>query len=469
MTLDEQIGELLETYQLYPYASIDPVESDLPSQPTPDVWLATPAPVTSAHRPFQSVLFAEADAANASGGHPETEGVDEWLDAAFDLSDPLTCALRKGLGYYDLLMYSDAIKSLELVAESTNNSVSRLYLAACHAAQNELDAAFRHLRLVRESTDEPLFLAAADELEALLHCELGNYQTALECLESVARRLPKYPDAWFNLGVCHFALRDFDQAACALARAVQLEDGDVDAWRLLGHVELRRGNYEAARSACQNGLEQQPLNLDLMHLLSIVERARGQYDACERICKRLLQLDPNYAQAWYLLAWLYAKTDKLDQARALLQMRLASARDDSHALLQLGIVCLLSGDGERAERLLMHCFPTAENKSLLWMALGQASALSGQVQQAKSRYLRAMRDTRKPIRRLAMYHYGLLLLNEGQYRDAETYLKGAALLGTANAVIYSALALCAERQGRAHEAEKLHLLAQSERTRHEVP
>ncbi len=469
MTLDEQIDELLATYELSPSTATDAIQEPIAPKAGSDTWLATTPSGTSTHRLATPVRLTLADAAEPTAGHPESEVVDGWLDVAFDLSDSLTCAFRKGLGYYDLFMYTDAIKSLELVTEATNNCVSRLYLAASHAAERQFDSAFFHLRLVRESTDEPLFIAAADELEALLHCELGNYQTALDCLESVARRLPKYADAWFNLGVCHFVLRDYDHAAYALERAVQLEEGDAEAWRLLGHVELRRGKYEAAREACQRGLAQQPLNLDLLHLLSVIERAMGHYDACERICKRILKLDPERAHSWYLLAWVYAKTDRLDQATALLKMRLASNREDSHALLQLGLIHLLSGDTARAERILLQCFPTAENKSLLWMALGQVSALTGQVGQAKDRYSRAMKDTRKPIRRLAMYQYGLLLMTEGQYEDAETYLKGAALLGTASAAIYSALAECAERQGRVHEAEKLYRLAHTGRAPHEIP
>lgn len=433
MALDEQIGELLDTY----------VDQE-----------------RKAHKRKQTATAPDSSSAPLSRTSPidqytiPTEETSDWLDMAFDMSNPSAFAFRKGLGYYDLFMFNEAVKSFEQSLDSNHSPLGRLYLAASHAAQNHYDEAFRHVRLVRENTKEPLFIAGADELEAMLHLQLGNAQTALTYLEAVVRRIPGYKDGWFNVGVCYLMLHEFHEAHQALHHATTLEEGDVEAWRLKSYAQFRLRQYTAARDTCLQALNFQPLNLELLQMLSLIEHAKGNSDACLRVCQRMLELNPHSTHAIYLQAFVYAKRTELDTAVAVLKKRISMAPDDSQALLQLGLVHLLCGDVSRSEEILMQCFPTTNNKTLLWIALGTLSSMCGHESQAKSRFQRAMRDPRKSLRRLAMYQYAKGLIQDQNYHTAENYLKTAALLGEPNSAIYEALATCAEKLGHDEEARK---------------
>ncbi len=445
MTLDEHIAELLETY------------ADIPSEERGNL---NAGDSTSLHTPALTTSINHVKSRTCEDLALLNDDDDaDWMDAAFDLSDPLTCAFRKGLAYYDLFMFEDAAKSLEQVVEATGSAIGRLYLAGSYAANQHVDEALEQLLQLRKETREPLYLAAADELEALLQLQRNNPERAIECLQRVARRIPRYADVWFNLGVSYLFTHNHHAAIVALRNAVQLDPQDIEIWRVMGYAELQGGSLADAEAACRNGLNVQPLNLELLYLLALIQRASRDYDACIRTCRKMVQVDAGNARAWSLLAWVYARTDRLEQATATLKMRLSIQPDDAEALLQLGIVQVLTGDANAAERVLLKCFPSSSHKSLLWMALGRVSAMMGRHHQAHTRYLRAMKEPRKPIRRLAMYSYAQLLMEQGQYQDAETYLKGAALIGQPNAAIYEALAECAREQGRSHEAEKLNLQA----------
>ncbi|GMA48721.1 hypothetical protein GCM10025857_00780 [Alicyclobacillus contaminans] len=405
MTLDEKIAELVEMYG-----------SDVPKAEESE-WSADFKPL-EAH---QSTSPSRTDATLSAAPNAEK---DDWMEAAFDLSNPVTLAFRKGLAYYDLYMYSNAADSLEQAVAREDNPLVRLYLAASYTAAERYPEALEQIERVRNRTAEPLFLAGADELEALAWLKLGDPARAVACLRRVADCLPKYPDVWFNLGVAHILHQKLDEALDALNRAVQMNPNDIESLRLLGYVHLRREDHEAALFVCQQALEGQPLNPSLLELLAVIQRAAGQWSACIRTCRKLLDVNPTSGPAHTLLAWVYMRMGDLPRAATVLKRRITLGKDCPDALLQLGLVHLMQGDVERAEAELARSLAHVHHRSLAWMGLGRCSALQGRMNQARTRYLRAMRETRKPLRRLAMYSYARLLMELGQYEQAESYLKG---------------------------------------------
>ncbi|WP_029420352.1 tetratricopeptide repeat protein [Alicyclobacillus macrosporangiidus] len=454
MTLEEQIIDLIHTYDLPEPAS--PAEAPVAAAP---VQAKASGPGTTVSRTAHAHrLPAPAEPAvrlAAGQGHKvDPPPAPAWAELGFDDAPPVSVQFRKGLGYFDLAMFRDAAAALEQVVQEAETPLARLYLAASYAAEGRSEDAMAQLEHLRKYVTDPLVACAMREIEAQIHLAAGRTELALQALARVTAALPKYPDAWFNLSLCYAKLGDLAAAERCAALAFALDPCDAEAACVLAAVQFARNHITDAENTCRQALSYHPRHADLMLLTAHLHRVKGEWDACARACQAVIRAHPDAGSAWSLLAWVRLQQGKTDEAQALLQKRLAACREDAAAMVQLGVVLLLAGDLDRAERVLTRCLAKYPNKSLVWIALGKVSLERGEPRKAHTRFLRAAKDTRPAVRRLALYWYGRAMLDAGCPEQAERYLKAAAAWGAPNAAILSALAETAERLGRPLEAEK---------------
>lgn len=458
MTLEDQIGDLMETHQLPIGASAEVLGVTMeinpglasgavdlvPDQPSPGSRSRT-APVEDF--PLSPNLQGEEDVADlAAYGWKQT--------------DHVAVTFRKGLAYYDLFMFSDAARSLEDVVNEMDTPVARLYLAASYGAQDLWTDATDQLAIVRNSTDDPLFVCAANEIEAQLLISQRNFEAAVTVLRQITDTIPKYADAWFNLSICYTDLGRDDLAEDACMKALKVDSTDVEVAVLLANIRLRMGKLGEAMGTCAMALDAHPQHVEILRLTAYITKAQGNYQTSIEICRELTQRVPEQGESWALLSWLYVKTGQRQQAMTILKKQLTLHPQHGAALLQLGLLYLLDGDMHVAERILIRCLTHSANKALIWVGLGVISLSQGNDRQAHTRFLRATKDTRQEVKRLALYLYGKALMKANRYAEAEKYLKAAAVLGHSNPAIGLALAVNAKRQGRMLEAEKLYNKAQ---------
>jgi tetratricopeptide (TPR) repeat protein len=450
MTLEDQISDLVEGYQLVaqtqsaaPGVSLHILQGGSTSIYVHEEESKQPLDIHNRTAPAESFLI-EGDGEDA-----------DFTSFGWNHSDSVTVAFRKGLAYYDLFMFADAAKSLEEVVNDLDTPVARLYLAASYAAQEMADAAMNQLTMIRRATDDPLFLCAANEIEAQLYIAQENFAAAIIVLRQITDSLPKYADAWFNLTICYTSLGRYDWAEEAAVMALRLDPTDVESAVLLGTVRLKMGNLITASATCQAALKEHPQHVELQKLSAHIAKHRGDYEAAIATCRELVARVQHQTDVWSLLSWLYVKTGDNQKALLTLKRQLTLQPQNSSALLQLGIVSLLSNEMEQAERILLRCLAHHPNKSLVWIGLGIISFGQGLEPQAHTRFLRATKDTRKDVKRLALYLYGKALLKANRYLEAEKFLKAASVLGETNPAILLALAQTVTQLGRTLEAEKL--------------
>jgi tetratricopeptide (TPR) repeat protein len=458
MTLEEQITDLIHTYDL-PDGLLEPASLDqapvaaAPAQARADGQSPGESRTARAHRgPSPAAPMVRLAAGQGHKADPPSAPV--WAQLGFDDTPPVSVQFRKGLGYFDLAMFRDAATALEQVVQGAETPLARLYLAASYAAEGRSEDAMAQLDHLRKYVTDPLVFCATREIEAQIHLAAGRTELALQALARVTATLPKYPDAWFNLSLCYAKLGDLAAAERCAALALALDPHDAEAACVLAAVQFARNHIADAESTCRQALSEHPRHADLTLLTAHLHRVKGEWDACARACQAVIRARPDEGSAWSLLAWARLQQGKTEEALALLQKRLAVCREDAAAMVQLGVVLLLAGDLDRAERVLTRCLAKYPNKSLVWIALGKVSLERGERRQAHTRFLRAAKDVRPAVRRLALYWYGRAMLDADCPEQAERYLKAAAAWGAPNAAILSALAETAKRLGRPLEAEK---------------
>jgi tetratricopeptide (TPR) repeat protein len=441
LQLEQSIRELVDTHNLWVYAS-KPVAKiftakkheavDKPKMPLGDSIVTTAEtslPLTLIEPDFEWAVF----------GH------DGQLDVHF----------RKGLAYYDLFMFNRAIDALEQTLKVEESAVARLYLAAAYVQEKHFQKAQVHLSVAKQFNHDPVFTCGVLEVETQLALRKGDVHHATRTLRQILEYLPELEDAWYNLAICLVITGQLQDAHHAAREVIRLNPTDPEGVCLYGQIQLRQGDVMGSLDTCAYGLNLHPRHRDLLLLSAVIAQTRGDFDACIGSCRSLLKEDPSYEPALTLLVHALLQNGRGQEAMTALKRDLSLHPGHSETLLQFGVITLLLGDVDRAERVLSHCLALHRDKSLIWLSLGKVSALRGDFKQANLRFLRAMKGSRTSIRRLALYLYGQLLDDNGRHVEANKYLRAASVLGSESIAILNALAANSETLGDVAAAEQL--------------
>lgn len=460
ISLDEHIDAILDHYDLRntPYTSAVGVKKAAlgPTVNPPDAPFRLPR---NAHDPSLQTLFEPfakpLEPANLSADTASGQLDTTLQSLAFAVPESAVDAFRQGLGYYDLLMFEDASKALERAIELADHPIARLYLAAAHTAKGRFAEGLSQVMQVRSAADNTILRCATYEVEAQIRLAEEDVEAAIGCLQTIVAQMPDYHDVWYNLGICFAQQGRYNEAADALQRVANHDPNDVTAATALIRVELERNHVAEAARVCDAAMQHAPRHIHLLLAKSYVLERQARSMEAAALLRDMTRQHPLEAGAWRRLAWLLLQQGLHEEAAAVLKKQLSLAPHHKQALMQLGIVELLTGRLDRAEAILSDVMVDGLDKPVVWIALGQISWQRGDDGKAYARFLRAMRDPRAPIRRLAFYCYGVLLLDRNEPHESEKYLKAAANLGPSNPAILIALARAAEQLGRSAEASTL--------------
>ncbi|MCY0894530.1 MAG: tetratricopeptide repeat protein [Acidibacillus sp.] len=154
---------------------------------------------------------------------------------------------RRGLGYFDLLMFPESIVEFKKIIEMDPHMViARLYLAINYIATEQYEEAHVHLSFVQQVAQDHLLRAAVHDARAQMYMRQNNYEQALDELTSVLSINPSYSDAYFNHAVCAYHTGNFTLAQDSAKKVLTENSMDVDAWRIYGSALFAIGNIQSA-------------------------------------------------------------------------------------------------------------------------------------------------------------------------------------------------------------------------------
>jgi tetratricopeptide (TPR) repeat protein len=159
----------------------------------------------------------------------------------------------------------------------------------------------------------------------------------------------------------------------------------------------------------------------LRQAVNLAERNEPQQSLT--IVNHLLERNPHFAAALKLKGMLYEEAGRADEASALYQEALQYAPDDPDLLLKVGIRALVTGDHQKAIRLLAHCVRLAPEDGNAQYYLAQAYFLSGQTGPALSAIRESLRL--EPGTPAILQKYGEYLSSAGKYPQALVLLTKA--------------------------------------------
>ncbi len=125
---------------------------------------------------------------------------------------------------------------------------------------------------------------------------------------------PKTVEEWVSLGKSLLARANYEEAAKAFERGLQLDKHDMTTWKLLARVYNEAGATQNAVEVLRKALEITPDDAELWNNLAVALDDLGELAEAMDAHERSLALNPQDAVAWYNTGLAFADFNLLGNA-----------------------------------------------------------------------------------------------------------------------------------------------------------
>lgn len=144
--------------------------------------------------------------------------------------------------------------------------------------------------------------------------QAGRYQRAVELLEPLAVEHPDFPSVLLLLGRSHLELAQWEQAAAAYRRTLELEPDHALAHLDLGVALVEMGDLDAAAPHLEAALELRPEEAEVHYNVGTVYFQAGEVKRAVVHLRQALELEPDHALAHKALAFALVRQERLPEA-----------------------------------------------------------------------------------------------------------------------------------------------------------
>jgi len=160
----------------------------------------------------------------------------------------------------------------------------------------------RLYKLAQDSVEAEKAYKKATELEpdnedaltglGMLYSDLGDTKTATEVLRRVAEKNPS-PRSWMTLAGAYEQMRDYRAAASALAKALEMNPGNVDLKRALAQDLLLSDQFDQALKLYEELAREDPKDAQNFLRMSQIYRQQRNFAKAREANERARKIEPN--------------------------------------------------------------------------------------------------------------------------------------------------------------------------------
>ncbi|MGH9440374.1 MAG: trypsin-like peptidase domain-containing protein, partial [Terriglobia bacterium] len=159
----------------------------------------------------------------------------------------------------------------------------------------------------------PEIVQSSPAFQALVWFEVGykadqarEYDAAADAFGKAVQLKPDLEEAWYNLGRDRYALGKYGKAIGAEQEAVRLKSDDEAAWVYLGSAYDFLRQYDKAMNAEQEAIRLKPDDAGAWANLGSVYDDLWQDDKAMDAEQQAIRLEPEDATAWLVLGFAYS-------------------------------------------------------------------------------------------------------------------------------------------------------------------
>ncbi|GGE11640.1 hypothetical protein GCM10011571_11260 [Marinithermofilum abyssi] len=350
----------------------------------------------------------------------EEVGEEFWLDSS------LVRTFREGQGYYQLMMFREAKPFFhQVVEEEPEFLLGRVYLALSHFQEKQMDDAHRHFRLVADTAESDYFVAFAYHMMGCVKVMMEQDERAIPHFEKSLSLIPENPDGWFNLGACHYRLKDYHEAVPFFYRSLLLNPDDWESMYYLSCCFQQTKQWESL-AYWRQAVYQKTNSPSIMECIAHDCEDAGDPEQALHWYRKLAARDPKRISVYHGMGWNLWAAGKREEAYLWLKKGLAL--DPNHPDLLFAFLWFTMQDGQmdEAKKLLKKIPTTLLNHPLWWVIQSRLSAFQGDYSGAKEAAQRVIQHRDSGLARsLGHYQLGRVLLEMGEYEQALQHFREA--------------------------------------------
>jgi tetratricopeptide (TPR) repeat protein len=143
-----------------------------------------------------------------------------------------------------------------------------------------------------------------------------KFTEAVELFDQLIKEEPRSAAAHYFKGLAHLGKGEPLVSKMSLAKAVELNPGDIRARLLLAEVHMRERSFDLARRECEEVLKLQPDNYQAKHMLGNTHMFAGRAPEAQANYEALIKQDPKNPVGYFRLGLLQRFLKKYDLALA---------------------------------------------------------------------------------------------------------------------------------------------------------
>jgi tetratricopeptide (TPR) repeat protein len=257
--------------------------------------------------------------------------------------------------------HDQAVQALtKAVTINPSDERTQLALAAELLRNNQLEDAAQHLeetlKVLPESGQAHYELGLAYQRD-------GKYPEALDAFDKSLRFKPLLGanSIYQTIGALSRSQQNFDAAAAAFTKRLDLIPNDAVAHRELGDVHLQQGSHTEALAEFTVALMLDPMNIEAQAAIAQLQLRDARYQEAADAATRVLGLDPEHRSARYTLATSLIRLGRAEDGKRELDIFQRQQTEDAAARARLfelegmrreAAISAAGGDHEKAIALL---------------------------------------------------------------------------------------------------------------------
>ena len=265
--------------------------------------------------------------------------------------------------------FGEALEHLEL----------SLHYRPSHDWIDSLDAAFAgELRPLREGGSKPAWI---DSLEA--------------ARQHGTRHRRHRAQTYYRIGLCHLDLRQPDRAAPAMRQAIAVYPTYPWPYVSLGGIHRQRGELRQSAQMYEKAIA---VDGSIVQAYSGLARVRLNSEDLEGAVKSLekaVAVNPEYSQGLVLLGTTLNHLQRFDSAVSALKKAVEVDRKNAEAHYRLSVAYLGTGQSRAAAKAGREAARLKKDFYAAMVVLADAHANLGEIEQARTWYQRATKDSRQ--------------------------------------------------------------------------
>ncbi|MCS6861911.1 MAG: tetratricopeptide repeat protein [Abditibacteriales bacterium] len=276
--------------------------------------------------------------------------------------------------------------------------------------------------------DDALEMAPEDEQtlnwRAYVSIQQGDDQQAVDLCQRCLALNPRNVDAYYNLGVAYGKLQQWDKAARALDRALEIDPKDERLLDYRAYVAEQQGDFTQAVDFYRRCLAVNPQDAEirlhlanLLHDLKCIDEAEREFQAAaafastaakalhgltrlaaegqdweraRQYAERLVQVAPDYPNSYYMVTKMCMEQGDLKGAEEFLRRELGRSPDNIDCRFDLYAVLVQTGEWLEAEAQIREALRYAPGRADLYAGLSYVLERQNYLEAAEAAAHRAL-------------------------------------------------------------------------------